>query len=98
MSRNSTGFGLSDGFQLSGGDLAEVWWRYAAVGGRGDLAALGRRVLEQEPVDDQEHDLIAQAINELFVDLGAPSFPVAYARGHHRPVEPPDLRRRRRSR
>lgn len=88
MSRQSTGFSLSDGFQLSGGDLAELWWRYAAVGGRGDLATLGRRVREQEPVDEREHNLIAQALNELFVDLRAPSFPVAYAR-LHRPERRP---------
>lgn len=89
MSRNSTGFGLADGFQLAGGDLAELWWRYVAVGGGCDMAELGRRVRGQQPIDDREHDLIAQALNEMFVDLRAPSFPVAYTTTRQVPASRP---------
>lgn len=78
MARNSTGFGLADGFALSGGDLAELWWRYMAVGGRADRNELHRRVRGEVVVDGREHNLIAQALNELFMDRQIPTFPVAY--------------------
>ncbi|TKV61989.1 hypothetical protein FDO65_10835 [Nakamurella flava] len=78
MTHDSTGFGLADGFALAGGNLAELWWRYVAVGGRADRNELHRRMHAEVTVDGREHNLIAQALNELFMDRQIPTFPVAY--------------------
>ena len=88
MVRDSTGFGLADGFALAGGDLAELWWRYVAVGGRADRNELHRRMHAEVTVDGREHNLIAQALNELFMDRQIPTFPVAY-RAELAPPSPP---------
>jgi hypothetical protein len=62
---------------LSGIDISELWLRYLAIGGNGTEAELSFHVRSEECADDHEHNLIAQAINEAFLDRGD-DHPVGY--------------------
>jgi hypothetical protein len=73
------GFTLRDGLDLTGVDVTEVWWRYAALGGASDLPVLIERLAGATPSTPMEHDLIAQALNETFLDQGIETFPVSYS-------------------
>ncbi|MFN2561211.1 MAG: hypothetical protein ABR571_07955 [Jatrophihabitans sp.] len=72
------GFSLRDGMDLAGVNLDELWVHYVAVGGVGDEVWLAQR-LAGVPCGALEHDRIAQALLEIFVDQGAATFPVAYS-------------------
>jgi hypothetical protein len=74
-----TRFTLRDGMDLAGIGLEQLWLRYVAIGGSGDLACLALSVLEIDPPDEHEHNLIAQALNEAFIDEGQGTFPVGYS-------------------
>lgn len=74
-----TGFSLSDGMDLSGVSIDEVWSAYAVLGGGADPAKLALEIRGDSLVDDREHDLIAQALNECFLERGVTTFPVGYA-------------------
>jgi len=78
------GFSLSAGLDLAGAEISEVWWRYVANGGLGDPALLAARIAGTAPCERIEHDLIAQALNECFLDRGLSTFPVSY-----HPKKPP---------
>lgn len=69
---------MGDGMELAGVDLEELWWRYVALGGLGDRSWLALCVLDSSLCDESEHDLIAQALNEAFLDAGQDTFPVGY--------------------
>lgn len=73
------GLGLLTGIEHGGLSLAEVWWRYIAIGGQNALPAFADEVAGMTPLDDYEHDLIAHAINESLLEHGVNSFPVEYA-------------------
>jgi hypothetical protein len=73
-------FALADGLDLAGIDVDELWWRYTANGGRAGTELLAARVAGTAPCDPDEHDLIAQTLNECFIDKGLGTFPVRYAR------------------
>ena len=75
--RTSVGLSLQDGFDLAGIDVLQLWWRYAALGGEAGPAVLSRRVAAPS-LDEHEHNLIAQALNEYFADCGLGTFPVGY--------------------
>ncbi|GAB2476148.1 hypothetical protein [Jatrophihabitans fulvus] len=81
-----TGFTLADGLALSGQDADEVWWRYAANGGTASFPVFVDRI-EGAACDRVEHDLIAQTLNECFLDAGLPGFPVRYS-GRPAPLPP----------
>ena len=74
----SAGFDLAQGLALAGIRAADLWWRYAAYGGRASVGELVDRIAGQSAIDATEHDLIAQVLNEEFDDLGLPQFPVGY--------------------
>ena len=77
MSGPGAGFSLSDGWDLSGLTLAELWLRYLALGGTvssARVAAYARGLLLP---DSYQHNMIAQAINEYFIDRGE-DHPVSY--------------------
>lgn len=80
MSEHTTRFGLRDGMDLAGIEPGELWWHYSAIGGAGSEAWLAGAVHGTAPCPDDEHDLIAQALNEAFLDRGVSTFPVGYAR------------------
>ena len=70
MTGTGPGFSLSDGWDLSGLSLAELWLRYVAIGGDASKAQLASYARGQVCPDSYEHNLIAQAINEHFTDRG----------------------------
>jgi hypothetical protein len=72
------GFALQDGLDLAGVELDEFWWRYSAVGGTADQRLLADRIAGRAPCERSEYNLIAQVLNECFVDRGMDMFPVAY--------------------
>lgn len=76
---DQTRFSLSDGMDLAGVDVNEVWWRYVAIGGSRDPASVASCLAEQTPCDPHEHDLIAHVLNEIFLDRGLSTFPVGYS-------------------
>jgi hypothetical protein len=65
--------------QEAGLSHQELWLRYFELGGfcqRTDMEAILRGVLV---TSDQDHDVIALALNERFVELGM-GYPVPYAK------------------
>jgi hypothetical protein len=76
----------SDGLSLHTGMLAtemsyhQLWLRYIGVSGAAGPLELEAYVLGLLSPDVYEHDLIAQAINEWFIDRGQ-NHPVGY--WHH---------------
>jgi hypothetical protein len=78
LSMTQTRFGLSDGMDLAGMGMEELWWRYAALGGRTPPALVADRINGLAPSDEDEYNLIAQALNEGFLDRGLDTFPVGY--------------------
>ena len=73
------GFTLRDGMDLAGVCLDELWWHYLAIGGVAPPSLLAEELAGTAPCGPIEHDLIAQALNETFLDRGINSFPVAYS-------------------
>jgi len=71
------GFSLPDGWELSGLTLDELWLRYITIGGTTGKAQLAAYLHGQATPDGDEHDTIAQAINEHFIDQGG-DHPVTY--------------------
>jgi hypothetical protein len=73
-----TGLSLFEGMSLSGMTYQELWLRQVSVGGiAGDLE-VEAYVLGLLTPDRHQHDVLAQAINEFFLERGA-DHPVSYA-------------------
>ena len=70
-------FSLSDGWDLSGLTLADLWLRYLALGGTVSPEQLDAYVDGHPCPDSYQHNMIAQALNEHFCDLGQ-NHPVGY--------------------
>lgn len=87
------GFSLVDGIDLAGVSAETLWPMYVAVGGAASPGRLAGQMNGQVPMDDMEHDLIVQALNEWFLDRGMDSFPVAYARAYADSRRMPEDRR-----
>jgi hypothetical protein len=68
---------LYDGLQLSGMTPAELWVSYYAVGGDAGELEVEAYALGLLQPDAHEHNLIAQALNETFLDEGQ-DHPVRY--------------------
>lgn len=62
---------------LAGLDYHTLWLRYLALGGNGTVDEVRRHVTDASDEHAAEHNLIAQAINEVFLDRGE-NHPVAY--------------------
>jgi hypothetical protein len=77
MSGPDLGFSLFDGLQLSGMTPTELWLRYYAVGGDAGELEVEACALGLLTPDPHEHNLIAQALNEHFID-GGEDHPVRY--------------------
>jgi hypothetical protein len=71
------GISLQDGMRLSGMSYQELWLRHIAVSGTTGELELEAYVLDLLVPDDHQHNLIAQAINEYFIEQGQ-DHPVAY--------------------
>lgn len=74
---------LADGLRLSTLTYTQLWTSCLALGGVGTIADVRRHVESDICPDDHDHNVIAQALNEVYVDQGR-DHPVAY-RHHHRP-------------
>jgi hypothetical protein len=48
----------------------DLWVRYTGVGGNDDAFTLRRYLSGGPPIGDGEHDRIALALNEAFLDAG----------------------------
>jgi hypothetical protein len=73
----SDGLSLHTGMLATGMDYQQLWLRYIGVSGAAGPLELEAYVLGLLSPDAYEHDLIAQAINEWFIDRGQ-NHPVGY--------------------
>jgi hypothetical protein len=69
---------LEAGLLRSGLTYQELWWRQVAVGGDASPLELEAYLLGLLRLDPHQHDLIAQALNEHFLDLGQ-DHPIPYS-------------------
>jgi hypothetical protein len=77
MTSTDSGMSLQDGMRLSGMSFPELWLRQISVSGTIGELELEAYVLGLLIPDDYQHNLIAQAINEYFLELGQ-DHPVGY--------------------
>ena len=77
MTDADAGMSLMDGMRLSEMTFSELWLRYIAVSGTIGELELEAYVLGLLVPDSYQHNLIAQALNEYFIDAGR-DHPVAY--------------------
>jgi hypothetical protein len=75
---------LESGFARSGLSYRELWWRQLCVGGDASSLELEAYLLGLLRLSPHQHDLIAQALNEHFLDLGE-DHPVPYSDLHRDP-------------
>ncbi len=57
--------------------MQDLWLAYIGLGGSASLAQLNDFVAGGAAADSHDHDLVAQALNERFIDLGQ-GMPVPY--------------------
>jgi hypothetical protein len=74
---DSDGLDLQTGMRASGMDYQELWLRYIAVSGEAGELELEAYVLGLLTLDAFQYNLIAQALNEYFIEQGQ-DHPVAY--------------------
>jgi hypothetical protein len=63
--------------QRSGLSPAALWWAYFALGGQATPLQLAAILQGEANPNPHDHDLLSQALNERFTDLGLDS-PVPY--------------------
>ena len=68
---------LADGMRLAQLTYLELWTRYLALGGSETINQLRRHIEADECPDDHEHNVIAQALNESYLEQDH-DHPVAY--------------------
>jgi hypothetical protein len=77
METEAAGLSLSDGFDLSGMTLTELWLRYIGIGGSQTAAVIDRQLYDPTAIDRYQYNLLAQALNEHFIERQE-NHPVAY--------------------
>lgn len=77
MSQEGSTVGLFEGMTRSGLSYDDLWLRHIAVSGTTGKLELEAYVLGLLVPDAHQHNLIAQAINEYFMDIGD-DHPVGY--------------------
>lgn len=77
------GFSLADGWDLSGLTLTDLWLRCLALGSTASQAQIAAYTSGLTPPSSHQHNIIAQAINEYFIERGE-DHPVRY-------IDIPDL-------
>ena len=84
MSEATPGFGeitdIDAGRRRLGMTLRDVWVGYFAVGGNGTQAQVGGWLSSAGRMPARERDLLAQALNDRFTDIGL-NHPVRYSDG-----------------
>lgn len=71
------GLSLADGMTRSGMGFDELWLRQLGLGGDAGPLEVEAYVLGLLELDGYHHDLLAQALNECFLERGE-DHPVAY--------------------
>jgi hypothetical protein len=71
------GLDLAEGLALSGLSFNELWLRQVSVGGIAGALEVEAYVLGVLHADRHSHDVIAQALNEHFLDVGQ-GYPINY--------------------
>lgn len=90
MMEPSSGLSLFEGMCRSGMTYQELWLRQVSVGGiAGDLE-VEAYVLGLLAPDRHQHDVLAQAINEYFIERGG-NHPVSYSESLIRGWSPPSI-------
>jgi hypothetical protein len=69
--------GLAEGIRVAGISDTELWMRYLAIGGSGTLEQVLAHVASADCPDEHEHNVIAQALNDTFLEQGH-DHPVGY--------------------
>jgi len=77
MTTAAPGLSLQDGLDLSGMSFNELWLRQVSVGGVAGSLETEAYVLGLLSPDPHQYDILAQALNEHFVELGE-DHPVGY--------------------
>jgi hypothetical protein len=77
MTAHTAGLSLEDGLDLSGMSMNEVWLRQVSVGGSAGSLETEAYLLGLLVPGPHQYDLLAQALNEHFVELGQ-DHPVGY--------------------
>jgi hypothetical protein len=77
VTADSWDLSLQDGFSASGMTYHELWLRQVAAGGNASLREVIADVGGLREPDAHHHNILAQAINEYFVERGG-NHPVAY--------------------
>jgi hypothetical protein len=77
MTPHTAGLSIEDGLDLSGMSMNELWLRQVSVGGTAGSLETEAYVLGLLLADQYQHDLLAQALNEYFVERGQ-DHPVGY--------------------
>lgn len=76
---------LRSGLAMSDLDFEQLWSAYVGLGGSMSAGDLRDALNGQREISDHQHDMVAQALNDHFVDKGQ-NHPVAYSdRLHHQP-------------
>jgi hypothetical protein len=78
MSGDGSGLTLYEGLTRSGLTYEELWLAQLGLGGNADSMSIEAYVLGVLRPDSHQHNLLAQALNEHFLEIGA-DHPVAYA-------------------
>ncbi len=79
MTTEGDGLSLQDGMARSGLRFDELWLRQFALGGDAGRLEVEAYVLGLLTVDPYHHDVLAQALNECFLERGL-DHPVGYRR------------------
>src|SRR5713101_4716943 len=70
---------LESARKLIGMSPTELWWKYLALGGGGDLSTVQAILDASHPVDHYTYNIISQALNERFLERGMnPPLPPAH--------------------
>lgn len=77
MTADGQGLSLEAGMARSGMRFDELWLRQLGLGGNAGLLEVEAYVLGLLEIDRYQHDLLAQALNECFLERGE-NHPVAY--------------------
>lgn len=77
MTTDGWNLSLLEGFGASGMTYRELWLRQVAAGGNASLREVIAGVSGVREPGAHEHNILAQAINEYFVERGG-NHPVAY--------------------
>ena len=78
---------LADGMRQTRMTYPRLWMLYLTLGGAGTQADVQHHVESGDCPDDHEHNVLAQALNDAYLEAGH-DHPVAYRHLHPPPALP----------